>query len=65
MSQPYGRFQPLLERARKQGAIPAAVVYPLSSEALAGALRARAAGLIRPILVGPQAAIRRLARDEV
>ncbi len=43
--------------------MPTAVAYPCSRDALAGALEAQLAGLIRPILVGPAAEIRRLAAD--
>jgi len=55
------RVQRLVDRARELGAIPTAVVYPCSRDALEGALEARAAGLIVPIMVGPRAEIEHLA----
>jgi phosphate acetyltransferase len=45
------------------GPIATAVAYPLSEVALQGALDAAAAGLIAPLLVGPEADIRALARS--
>ena len=57
----YGRCQALLDQARSGGAIGTAVVYPCSRDALAGALEARDAALIDPVLVGPEKRIRELA----
>jgi phosphotransacetylase len=59
---PHPRLRRLVERARALGAVPAAVVYPCSEAALAGALEARAAGLIEPLLIGPPDDIRARAR---
>ncbi|MEO7756451.1 MAG: bifunctional enoyl-CoA hydratase/phosphate acetyltransferase, partial [Dokdonella sp.] len=53
----------LLDRARQLGAIATAVVHPSDATSLASALQARAAGLIVPILVGPQAKLEAIARD--
>ena len=53
----------LVERARRFGRVPAAVIYPCSAAALEGAREARAAGLIEPLLVGPRAAIARIADE--
>jgi phosphotransacetylase len=53
----------LIARARAQGPVPAAIVYPCSAAALEGAQEARAAGLIEPLLVGPKSAIERLAEQ--
>lgn len=55
------RSQQLIARARAMGAVPTAVVYPCSQDALAGALQAHAAGLITPILLGPAAEIAKVA----
>ncbi len=60
----FGLYQPLFERCAQTGPRSAAVVYPCSAEALGGALAAAKAGLIRPTLVGPEAAIRDLAAQE-
>ena len=64
MIRQYLRSQHLIARARAMGAIPTAVVYPCSRDALAGALQAHAAGLIMPVLVGPRAQIAAIAAAE-
>lgn len=61
MTSQHPRSQQLIARARALGAIPAAVIYPCSRDALAGALQAHAAGLITPILIGPAAQIKKIA----
>ncbi|MEK6594861.1 MAG: bifunctional enoyl-CoA hydratase/phosphate acetyltransferase [Pseudomonadota bacterium] len=61
MTSQHPRSQQLIARARALGTIPAAVIYPCSCDALAGALQAHAAGLITPILVGPAAQIKKIA----
>jgi phosphotransacetylase len=61
MTLQHPRSQQLIARARALGMIPAAVVYPCSHDALAGALEARDAGLIKPVLIGPAAEIKRIA----
>jgi phosphotransacetylase/acyl dehydratase len=55
------RFNTLLQQARSNGPIPTAVVHPCDALSLTGALEAAAAGLIIPILVGPEAKIRAAA----
>jgi phosphotransacetylase len=60
----YGRCTTWLQQARSAGALPTGVVYPCSRDALAGALEARDAGLIEPVLIGPEAAIRSIADRE-
>lgn len=54
-------FDALLQNAAALGPIPVAVVHPCDALSLQGALQAARAGLIEPILVGPQAKIRRAA----
>ncbi|MBK1660339.1 bifunctional enoyl-CoA hydratase/phosphate acetyltransferase [Paracraurococcus ruber] len=52
------RLARLVQRAAAAGpALPCAVVHPVDAAALAGALEAAAAGLIRPVLVGPRGRI--------
>lgn len=52
----------LVARAAGAGpALPCAVVHPVDASSLEGALEAAAAGLIRPVLVGPAARIRAAA----
>ena len=51
----------LIGRARKLPSARTGVVYPLSADALLGAVEAKQDGLIDPVLIGPSDAIRRLA----
>ena len=48
-----GKYELMLERCGNLEAIPTAVAHPCEASALAGALEAAEAGLIKPILVGP------------
>ena len=57
-----GKYEKLLERCKSLPAIPTAVAHPCEASALAGAIEAGEAGLIVPILVGPQAKIREVAK---
>jgi len=52
----------LLAHVRPLGAIRVAVVHPCDALSLGGALDARAAGLIEPVLVGPRAKIEAAAQ---
>ncbi|RYF77263.1 MAG: bifunctional enoyl-CoA hydratase/phosphate acetyltransferase, partial [Comamonadaceae bacterium] len=52
----------LLQHARTLGAIRMAVVHPCDALSLMGALDARAAGLIEPVLIGPRARIEAAAQ---
>jgi phosphotransacetylase/acyl dehydratase len=54
-------MQALLARAAGGVPVPTAVVYPVDPASLLAALAGGAAGFIRPILVGPAAAIRAAA----
>ncbi|CAG4905987.1 unnamed protein product [Acidocella sp. C78] len=55
------RFNALLGEARARGPLVTAVVHPCDDVSLRGALDAARAGLIVPILVGPEAKIRAAA----
>lgn len=55
---PRGKFSRLLEACRDLPAMPTAVAAPTDENSLGGAWEAAKAGLIEPILVGPEAAIR-------
>jgi phosphotransacetylase len=57
-----GKYELLLERCRALDPIPTAVAHPCEETALASAIEAAGKGLIRPILVGPSAKIREIAR---
>ncbi len=52
----------LLDHVRPMGATPMAVVHPCDALSLSGALDARAAGLITPVLIGPRARILAVAQ---
>src|SRR5271170_5138777 len=55
------RFDEMLARRKGAAPLPTAVVHPCSRDALAGALEAAQAGLIEPVLVGPEEQIREIA----
>jgi phosphotransacetylase len=59
-----GKYEKLLERCKKLEPVVTAVVYPCEETALSGAIEAGEAGLIVPILVGPAATIKELARKK-
>jgi phosphate acetyltransferase len=58
------RYQRLIGISRGLDPIPMAVVHPCDSESLRGALQARDAGLIVPVLIGPMGKIRAVAEEE-
>lgn len=58
---PEHRLEGLLEQCRGLKPMPTGVVHPLSLDALVGALDAAQAGLIVPVLFGPEARIRSIA----
>jgi phosphate acetyltransferase/phosphate butyryltransferase len=58
-----GGLQRLLDHVRPLGSIRVAVVHPCDAISLAGALDARAAGLIDPVLVAPRAKLEAVARE--
>ena len=55
------RYRQLIEATRKIDPIRMAVVHPCDELSLSGALEAMSEGLIIPVLVGPQAKIRKAA----
>jgi phosphotransacetylase len=57
-----GKCEKLVARCQALQPIPTAVAYPCEETALAGAIEAGVAGLIEPILVGPAATIRDVAK---
>ncbi|HZP93138.1 MAG TPA: bifunctional enoyl-CoA hydratase/phosphate acetyltransferase [Burkholderiales bacterium] len=58
---PSNRFERLIERANGLEPIRMAVVHPCDRESLSGAIAAAQAGLILPVLVGPEEKIRAAA----
>lgn len=63
ISDKYARLQALVSRAKGLPPIDMAVVHPCDNESLRGALMAAEAGLIDPILIGPEAKIRAIAME--
>jgi phosphotransacetylase len=57
-----GKYEQLMQRCRGLAPVPTAVAYPCEETALAGAIDAGTQGLIVPILVGPAATIREIAK---
>jgi phosphate acetyltransferase len=57
------RFRALLAEAAGHAPMPVAVVHPCDTNAIGAAVEAARAGLIAPILVGPQAKIRAAAQS--
>lgn len=55
------RFREMLARAAGVPAVPVAVAHPCDAASLGAAVEAAAAGLVLPILVGPEARIRAVA----
>ena len=58
---PEHRLEALLERCRGLKPMLTGVVHPCSTEALAGAVEAAEAGLILPVLFGPEKELRQIA----
>ncbi len=58
---PDHRLEGLVALCRDLKPMPTGVVHPCSAEALAGAVEAAEAGLIVPVLFGPEAEVRRVA----
>jgi phosphotransacetylase len=58
---PEHRLEGLLESCRGLKQMLTGVVHPCSAEALAGAVEAAKAGLIMPVLFGPEAEMRKIA----
>ncbi len=58
------RYRHLLSITAGMSPIPIAVAHPCDAESLRGPLQAAAAGLVDPVLVGPEAKIRAVAEQE-
>ncbi|WP_404711792.1 bifunctional enoyl-CoA hydratase/phosphate acetyltransferase [Sphingomonas sp. MMS24-J13] len=59
----HDRYRKLIERSARGAAVATAVVHPCSAAAITAAVDGFEAGLIRPILVGPEARMRDAARE--
>ncbi|SDC03153.1 bifunctional enoyl-CoA hydratase/phosphate acetyltransferase [Ruegeria marina] len=60
---PPDRLEQIEELGRRAGPVRTAVVNPIDAPSLSGALDATEAGLITPVLIAPEAALRKAARD--
>jgi phosphate acetyltransferase/phosphate butyryltransferase len=56
-------FDDILQQAEQLGPLPMAVAHPCSREALLGAVESADHGIARPILVAPQAKLKKLAEE--
>ncbi|MBS1160380.1 MAG: phosphate butyryltransferase [Proteobacteria bacterium] len=59
----YERYTQLLSRVKGLEPIPTAVAHPCDQESLKGPVQAYQAGIIEPILVGPESKIRSVAEE--
>ena len=57
------RFKDLLALSASLPPLRCAVVHPCDADSLSGAIAAAAHGLILPVLIGPEARLRRLAAE--
>lgn len=57
----HDRYEAFVKQARDLPVVCAAVVHPCSAAAITGALEARDAGLMEPVLIGPEGKIRAAA----
>jgi phosphate acetyltransferase len=60
---PHEKYERLIERTKDIPAIPTAVVWPCEGHALAGPVDAAKEGIIDPVLIGPEARIRKVAEE--
>lgn len=60
---PHAKYERLLQLAKQVQPPKTIVVHPCDESSLRGALEAAEAGLIEPVLVGPQAKIRAMAEE--
>ena len=61
---PLSKYDRLIAAAKRVASAKAVVVHPCDETSLRGAVEATQAGLINPLLVGPEAKIRRVAREQ-
>ena len=63
MFEKHQRYQRLVATAKSLERMITAVAYPCDQSSLEGAIKAAEMGLIRPILIGPQAKIAGVAQE--
>jgi phosphate acetyltransferase len=59
----HDKYERLVARAKEIGSVPTAVAHPCDETSLRGTVEAAEAGMITPILVGPEAKIRSVAEQ--
>jgi phosphate acetyltransferase len=59
----HAKYDALIVRCQSLAPVPTAVAHPCDAPSLTGAVEAAGAGIIRPILVGPEAKIRKVAAE--
>jgi len=64
LNAPHEKYRRLIEYCASMPPTPTAVAHPCDRSALEGAVEAARAGLIEPLLVGPEARIRETARTQ-
>ena len=57
-SQPHGKYDRLIAAAKAVPPVPTIVVHPCDRDSLRGVVGSAEAGIIRPVLVGPETKIR-------
>jgi phosphate acetyltransferase len=57
------KYERLIAYARDVPAVPTAVAWPCQAHALAGPVDAAREGIIEPLLIGPEARIRKIAKE--
>jgi phosphate acetyltransferase len=62
-SETQSKYDRLIAAAKAVPAVPTVVVHPCDETSLRGAIDSAAAGIIRPLLVGPEAKIREVASN--
>ncbi len=60
---PEARFNALLDEVQSLEIVRCAVVHPCDAGSLSGAMDAANHGLIKPVLIGPEGRIRRVAEE--
>lgn len=63
MAAKFQTFRQLIARNRRLPPLPAAVVHPVDAESLRGVVMAQRRNLITPVLIGPEARMRRVAAE--
>ena len=63
MERKHEKYDRLIARAKALTPVPCAVAHPCDESSLRGAVEAAQMGLLKPILVGPKARIKAIAKQ--